>query len=65
MVLVVLSGSMLTMEYAHAQYIDPGTGSYLIQLAAAGVLVLIYYAKRFKAGLKSLLKKLLKRERDE
>lgn len=36
-------------------YIDPGTGSYLFQLAAAGALSGVYLLRRYWGHLKSLL----------
>lgn len=39
---------VISITEAHAQYIDPGTGSYLFQLFIAGFLGVIFYWKYIK-----------------
>ncbi|MBI2270063.1 MAG: hypothetical protein HYU69_06840 [Bacteroidetes bacterium] len=52
---------------AHAQYIDPGSGSYIFQLLLGGFLALTFYFKTIKDILKSLAVrafKLIKKSKD-
>jgi len=51
-------------ERADAQYIDPGTGSYLLQLLLAGFLSMLFYLKRIRDPLKAFFKNLFS-EKDE
>jgi len=48
----------LLREDLSAQYIDPGTGSYLFQMLIAGILAFLIYLKKPIAFLKSFLKKI-------
>jgi hypothetical protein len=51
----VLLGLLLLLACppAHAGYLDPGTGSYLLQLAIGGLLGALFTAKMYWAKLKS------------
>jgi len=46
----------------HAQYLDPGTGSYLIQLLIAGFLATLFYLKGIRNSLTSYFKNLFVRK---
>ncbi len=47
----------VTAATANAQaYIDPGTGSYIFQLAAAGALAALFTLKRYWARIKEMLR---------
>jgi len=58
--LIVLCLMVLSMSKSYA-YIDPGTGSYLLQMIAAGVLAGSFFVKTFwrriKQGYQRLLSK--------
>ncbi|MBL7892346.1 MAG: hypothetical protein JNL63_06930 [Bacteroidia bacterium] len=52
---------------AHAQYIDPGSGSYIFQLLLGGFLALAFYFKTIKGTIVSLAGrafKFLKKSKD-
>jgi hypothetical protein len=44
-------------QQAHAQYIDPGTGSFLFQIIVSGFLFLVFFFTRFKRAIRKLLRK--------
>jgi hypothetical protein len=44
-------------EIVHAQYIDPGAGSYLFQVIIAGLTLFIFFYSQIKEKIKSLLRK--------
>jgi hypothetical protein len=49
-------GFVLTTPWQALAYIDPGTGSYLFQLAAAGLLAGMFTVRRYWDALKSALR---------
>ena len=56
-VLIVLLGLLVPVENAYASYLDPGTGSYMLQIlvatVAAGFYVIKMYWQRIKLYLSS------------
>lgn len=56
--LVILS--MLATNNAHA-YIDPGSGSYMLQIIAAGVLSGIFIMKKFWRNISKFISSFLKK----
>jgi len=52
----------LFVERADAQYLDPGTGSYLLQLLIAGFFAMLFYLKRIKDPLKAFFKNLFSKK---
>lgn len=60
---VVCLGIMATRA-AHA-YIDPGTGSYLLQMLAAGILAALFVIKAFWRNLRDGFSRLVVRRRKE
>jgi len=52
LVLLLLSTNLL-----HAQYLDPGTGSYILQILLAALLASLFYIKQIIAFLKGYYKK--------
>jgi len=53
---------ILLIQRADAQYIDPGTGSYLLQLLLAGFLSMLFYLKRIRDPLKAFFKSLFSKK---
>jgi hypothetical protein len=49
---------LINFPYMLAQYLDPGTGSYAIQLIIAGVMALLFWLKPIKLKIKSLFTKI-------
>ncbi|MCR4305814.1 MAG: hypothetical protein NUV73_01890 [Candidatus Daviesbacteria bacterium] len=49
---------------AHA-YLDPGTGSYLLQILAAGILASLFFIKSWWRRLKNLFLKILRKDKKE
>jgi hypothetical protein len=63
--LIVLALGVLVVTPADAwAYIDPGTGSYLFQLAAAGLLAGVYTMRRYWYALTSVWRRPLNRSND-
>jgi predicted ABC-type exoprotein transport system permease subunit len=62
----VLLGAALVLALLLAQpayaYLDPGTGSYFLQILAASILGALFTLKLFWGRLKTLLKKLFQRK---
>lgn len=42
---------------AHAQYIDPGTGSFIYQILIAGFLFILFFFYRIKSSIRRWFKK--------
>ena len=59
-VLPVVAAVLVTPTEAWA-YVDPGTGSYLFQLAVAGALAGLYTLRMYWQSVKSTVRRLLKR----
>jgi hypothetical protein len=57
--LLIFNLLLILREDIFAQYIDPGTGSYLFQLIMAGVLAFIFFFRRPIMNLKLFFKKIL------
>ncbi len=57
--LVILS------QIARAQYLDPGSGSFLFQAIVAGLTILIFFFSRIRHSLKRLTYRLLGKETEE
>lgn len=55
-IIMVIFLSFLFMPDAHA-YIDPGTGSMLLQALAAGAVTLLVFGKRIYYGIAGILRK--------
>ena len=56
-VLLLAAGFVLSVPSDALAYIDPGTGSYLFQLAAAGVLAGMFTLRRYWDLLKSMFRR--------
>jgi hypothetical protein len=54
--LFVLLLSIIFTDRVSAFYLDPGTGSYLIQILAAALLSFVFYFKNFKNMLKDIIR---------
>lgn len=57
--LVLFTG---VVDQAKAQYIDPGTGSYLLQLLIAGFLAMIFYLKSTRIFFRTMFAKFFKKK---
>lgn len=53
---------LLGGEHARAQYIDPGSGSYILQVLIAGFLALAFYSRRVKDYVKLLYHRLFSKK---
>ncbi len=60
--LLATTALFMTLSDAHA-YLDPGTGSFLFQMAAAGVLGTIFAVKVFWKNIKDTFARLFGRQR--
>ncbi len=60
---VILLVSFPTPSFA--QYLDPGTGSYIFQMLIAGGAALFYTTVKFKTQIFTFLKHLLQKRADE
>ena len=58
---VVIIALILLTEADALAYVDPGTGSYLFQLAIAGALAGVYTIRRYWQGLRKVLQTGLRR----
>jgi hypothetical protein len=59
----ILGGLLVvTSTSAHA-YLDPGTGSYMLQMLVAGVLAALFVARAFWSNLKEKFARLITRRR--
>jgi len=56
--------ALLLAQPANA-YLDPGTGSYFLQILAASILGALFTLKLFWGRLKTLLKKLFRRKDED
>jgi hypothetical protein len=56
-VILLVLGFVLTAPGEALAYVDPGTGSYLFQLAAAGLLAGIFTLRRYWELVKSALRR--------
>lgn len=63
MCFVMLYVFILSIQPAYA-YLDPGTGSYMLQILIAGVLAVFFFAKPYVYKLKSFFKKIIGRKDD-
>lgn len=52
-VVVALIFTLVVPEFAHA-YLDPGTGSYILQIIAAGALSSLFLVKSYWARIKGV-----------
>jgi hypothetical protein len=50
-------GFVLTVPVQALAYVDPGTGSYIFQLAAAGILAGMFTLRRYWEALKSTFRR--------
>ncbi len=57
-ILMIITLVMVKNTYA---YIDPGSGSYLLQIVAAGLLSSIFIIKKFWGDIKKIVSSLLKK----
>ncbi len=60
---VVALLTVLLSHIARAQYLDPGSGSFLFQAIVAGLTLLIFFFARIREGLKRAAFRLLRKER--
>jgi uncharacterized membrane protein YphA (DoxX/SURF4 family) len=60
-VVLLLTLLVFVIELASAQYIDPGTGSYIFQLIIAGIAALFFWWGPIKSSLKRIMKRILRR----
>jgi hypothetical protein len=58
----VLIGMIAASSHASAQYLDPGSGSFLFQLLIAGLAVVIFYFSKIKKFVIGLFRK--KKDKD-
>jgi hypothetical protein len=56
-ILLLTLGFVLTVPAPTLAYIDPGTGSYLFQLAAAGLLAGMFTLRRYWDAVKSAFRR--------
>jgi hypothetical protein len=61
-ILLTLAVSLVFVSRANA-YLDPGTGSYMLQLAIAGIAGALFAVKMFWKNILDLFKKIFKRGR--
>ena len=61
-IFIILCG-FIFIQSAHA-YLDPGTGSYMLQFLIAGVLAFFFIAKLYFYKLKAFFKKIIRRKDD-
>lgn len=59
---IMLFFLLVVLEQAKAQYIDPGTGSYLLQFLIAGLLAMFFYLKKTTVFFRAMFSKLFKKE---
>jgi hypothetical protein len=45
------------IQVAHAQYMDPGIGSFIFQFLIGGILFVVFFFSRFKSKILSWFKK--------
>jgi len=57
-----LASFHITLPHKVYAYLDPGTGSYLLQLAIAGILGGLYAVKLFWKNIKTFLKNIFSRK---
>lgn len=50
--------------YSFLLYIDPGSGSYLVQVIAAAVLGVAFFFKNIKLYIRSFFSRLFKKQKD-
>lgn len=62
--LVLLLLFIGVIEHANAQYIDPGTGSYLLQFLIAGFLAMIFYLKNTRVFFRAVFTKFFKKKNE-
>jgi len=60
MVIILLILNLVAVKNAYA-YIDPGSGSYLLQIVAAGLLSSIFIIKKFWGNIKKVVSSFLKK----
>ena len=53
--------SLIVVQNAHAQYLDPGTGSYIIQVLIAGFIAVLVYGKQLHAVIVSFFRKIFRK----
>ncbi len=56
---------IILSHLARAQYLDPGSGSFLFQAIVAGLTILIFFFSRIRHSLKRLTLRLLGKEPEE
>jgi hypothetical protein len=61
--IISISCDIVFSRLAHA-YLDPGTGSYMLQILIAGVLAFFFFAKSFLNKLKAFIRKIIGRKDD-
>ncbi len=52
----------LAPQLARAQYLDPGTGSFLFQATIAGLTLIIFFFSRIRTLVKRLVHRMLRKE---
>ena len=63
MIIVIMLVYSLSIQPAYA-YLDPGTGSYMLQILIAGVLAFFFFAKSFFYKVKTFFQKIIGRKDD-
>jgi hypothetical protein len=63
-ILLALAMTLVAANPANA-YLDPGTGSYFLQLAAASILGILLSARLFWSKIKSVLRNLFRHKPDD
>lgn len=63
-VFIVMILNLVAVKNTHA-YIDPGSGSYLLQIIAAGFLSSIFIIKKFRGNINKFIYSFLKKIRGQ
>jgi|GEM_PF-4102836 len=61
--LILIVGTLVISlpHFLHAQYVDPGTGSYVFQILTAGLLALLFYSRQLFGFAKSKFSRLFQK----
>jgi len=61
---VIIILSLFSFTGPAYAYLDPGTGSYMLQILIAGVLAFFFFAKSFLYKIKTFFQKIIGRKDD-
>jgi len=65
LLLAIVLFSFLPLQQAHASYIDPNTGSYILQIGTAALFAALYTVKLFWKNMVASVRKLLTKNREK